>query len=272
MVVNWKKHCEKVYSTKLLATKEISDKKRINQQEIMFVKYLLTIGKDKLECFNEWLHLKNGVAHEFKKDTEQQVIQFKYVYNAALRVSNEILNKEITNVEIYQEEIDYLNNLDAPVWMRQFWGIMLVNYKFKKQIYNNVKFSTTLRAWAFRQITELDQLVYSNHAQQLRNKEIELGERLINVYLSNDKKPMLCYTMDCCRNSGTPVLKIDDIQDSKQILKLITKSFKICSICGKHFTASSKSKREMCDDCYRKYRRKYKTEFERKKRNVQNCQ
>lgn len=272
MVVNWKKHCEKIYETKLLATKEISDKKRINQQEIMYVKYLTTLGKDKLECFNEWLHLKNGIAKEFKKDTEQQVIQFKYVYNAAMRVSNEILNKDISKVEIFQEEIDFINNLNAPVWMRQYWGIMLVNYKFQKQIYNNVKFSPTLRAWAFRQITGLNQLRYSNHAQQLRDKEIELGVRLINVYMSNDKKSMICYTMDCCKSSGTPVLEINDIQDSKEILKLITKSYKICNVCGKHFVSGAKSKREMCDSCYKKYRRKYKTEFERKKRKAVNAQ
>ena len=42
-----------------------------------------------------------------------------------------------------------------------------------------------------------------------------------------------------------------------------------CSVCGEDFEVSSKSKRNMCDKCYKEYRRKQKTEAMRKLRNKQ---
>lgn len=44
---------------------------------------------------------------------------------------------------------------------------------------------------------------------------------------------------------------------------------RICSVCGEEFEISSKSKRKMCDGCYKEYRRKQKTEAMRKLRSKQ---
>lgn len=269
MIINWKKHCEKVRETRLLSTKDVSDKKKTYEQEVMFVKYLLFIGKDKTACFAEWSRIKNGIAHEFKKDIEQQLIQFRYIYNAALRTSDELLMANLEPVVIYQEEVDYLNSLNAPSWMKQYWAIMLVNYKFQKQLFPKVKYNATLRAWAFRQIKGIQQR-YSNHAESIRKQEEAIGTKIINSYVYNDRKARIYYNMSCCQESGTPALELKDIDEAKKILTLISKNSKVCSVCGKHFTINSKTKRDLCDNCYKKYRRTYKTEFERKRRSARN--
>ena len=54
--------------------------------------------------------------------------------------------------------------------------------------------------------------------------------------------------------------KLTEVDD---FLKLVQPPSSVCVACGREFTLSSYTKRDMCDDCYKSYRKKYCVEKKR---------
>ena len=52
---------------------------------------------------------------------------------------------------------------------------------------------------------------------------------------------------------------VNTLDDVCQVLDVIRPDVRKCSVCGCEFPLGAKTKRDMCDSCYRKYRRGYKT-------------
>ena len=267
MIINWKKQCQKIDDSKIISKIDPADKKIHLQQEIYYIKFLIINGSDYDECYEKWKLIKNGIANNFENDIEQQKIEFKKLYNRAQKISENIF-KENKVVNIYKEEIDYFNSLQAPMWVKQYWLAMLVYYKFQKTMHKEVKYSSTIRSWAFRQVNEVLNHQYSNHSEAIRKYELNNGSKIIMVdtrYIKKKKQTYVVYNMPCCKNSGDVVAVCSDIEEVSSLFDLL-KNQKQCEACGMFFDFSGKTKRNVCETCYKKQRRVYKTVFERSRR------
>ena len=259
MIVDWAKQCKKIHDTKIISTDDPADNKKRYMQEIVYLCYLKNVlNKNEYECFKEWKEIQNGVAQIFKDDDEQQLIEFNAMYKKTnqSKYLNIDCKNELKPIKLYRPEIDFLNSLDAPVWVKQYWLCLLVYYKFDVQIHKRVQKTRTLNAWAIRQTNykkkeygAICQDVIAKHKQKNNTKKIiQDSQRGIN-----EKYPV--YKPDFIRYKGKVMYTCTDINEIQNLLFLIKNNTKYCEICGREFEVSSKTKRKICEICYKKYRK-----------------
>ena len=151
------------------------------------------------------------------------------------------------------------------MWVKQYWLCLLVYYKFMKQKYNRVQKTKTLNSWAIRQ-TEFKDKRYGGVCQ----------DRIAKYKKSVEKSPIIDYTKTAgeqyptykpsfIKTKGKIVYLCNDINNIQEVLALLSPNFRICETCGKEFTISSKTKRKICDECYKKYRKQRISQYFPKK-------
>lgn len=273
MIVDWKLNCEHINRTKTLTDQDPSDAKYKYKQELIYLKYLMNIKKmDKQKCYREWLKITNGTASIFRTDKLGCNAQFNKMYQKANNYSYTKLNyaKRLEPIHIYKQEIDFLNNLDAPLWVRQYWACLLFYYKFESQNTQRVQKSTTLNTWCIKH-TDIKTKRYGSKCQdiiaQYKNK---LNIKVINDYIKIGRDHYSSYKPDFIQTDGEVIYTAKTINEIDKFLKLIKPSMNICTKCGKEFIKTPRTQRTICEECYYKHRREIKNNCDRKRRNKQN--
>ena len=261
MIVDWKKTCEYIHRKKELLTDDPTDNKHKLKQEIMYLKYLKEIiGLNKEDSYREWKKIKNGLASKFMDDELDQKSQFLNLYAfLSKKTFKTILTfKDIEPVIIYEDEIEYLNNLQVPLWAKQYWFCLLFYYKFENQVSKVVYKSSSLNSWSMQNIS-VSGRNYGAYQMKLAEYRIQTGKNIIQMYTPGRKDKYPSYVPSFIKFAGKPAYIAHDINEVQQALKLLKDFPRYCNICGKTFFASSKCKRECCDECYKIIRRKNKT-------------
>lgn len=275
MIVDWKKTCESIYKNKELLSSDPTDNKHKTKQEIMYLKYLKEIiGLNKENIFQEWKKIKNGLAFKFSDDEIDQKCQFLKLYASLQKKTfKTVLSfKEIEPVTIYEDEIEYLNNLQVPLWAKQYWLCLLFYYKFESQVSKVVYKSPSLNSWSMNN-TEVSGRNYGAYQMKLAEYRAKTGKNIIQMYTPGrlDKYPS--YVPSFIKFAGKPAYIAHDIDEIQQVIKLLKDFPRYCNICGKTFFASSKCQRECCDECYVALRKskiaKNAREYKRKQKVIQ---
>ena len=257
MILDWAKQCKKIHTTKEISRDDPADNKQHYAQEIVYLCYLrYVLKKTEVECYKEWKEIKNGVASVFKDDEEQLLIEFNSMYKKTNSKRYMSLNytTELDPVTIYNAEILFLNRVNAPIWVKQYWLCLLVYYKFMAQRYNRVQKTKTLNAWAIRQ-SEYKHKDYGGICQDQiarYNKTIKKPAILDYTKISTERYSI--YKPGFLKTKGKVKCTCNDINDIQQLFTLLKSNYKKCDICGKKFEVNSKTKRTICEKCYRKYR------------------
>lgn len=275
MILDWAKQCEKIHSTKELSRDDPSDNKRHYMQEVVYLCYLKNVlGKNEVECYKEWKKIKNGIASIFADDEEQLLIEFVSMYRRAENKKYTGINyvTPLEPVPIYNTEINFLNSADVPIWVKQYWLCLLVFYKFMRQKYQRIQKTKLLNAWAIRQ-TDYKKKNYGGNCQDTiaqYNKSLESPAILDFTRTSTEHFPT--YVPNFIRNKGKVAYLCSDINNIKEAFNLLTSNYKICDICGQKFIVNSKTKRTICEDCYKKYRKKRILDFvdQKDQKNIKN--
>jgi len=263
MILDWYSYCETVHSTKKLLTKDPADHKSLFKQEIFYVRYLIYKKHyTKLQCYTEWRKIKNGRANILKKDPDQLAIEFFNIYQAANRINR--IPGPLSEIIIFKDEVDYLNSLQVPKWIKEFWMAELIYYKFATQIYSQVELTPTVLSWCLRQVTDLkaSNRTFFDHRDQIGKYNAQFEVIKINNLNNHEYNIMTPKFLNT--DNKSPVLIINNLDQIKTGIKLIKDNYEICENCGKKFIKSSKSQTQLCTGCYKKYRRKYKTEKQKK--------
>ena len=269
MILDWAKHCEKIYNTKELSRDDPADNKRHFAQEIIYLCYLRDVlGKNELQCYKEWKKITNGVASIFKDDEEQLLIEFNSLYKKSLGKKYQSINysKKLNPVNIYNAEILFLNKLNVPMWVKQYWLCLLVYYKFMIQKYNRVQKTKTLNSWAIRQ-TEYKVKNYGGVCQdKIASYKVNSSKPIIKDYNKASNETYPTYVPAFLKKKGKIKYVCDDIDQIKDILQLLKPTCKKCEVCGKKFPVNPKTKRNLCEKCYKKYRIQRIVEFSQNKK------
>ena len=268
MIVDWARNGAEVYQTKRLTLNDFSDNKTSLRQEIMYIKYLHeALHLDKENCRKEWEQLANGSAMKNWDDPEGQRLFFSFLWS---RATSEQYNKfqctsRLQPVIFYQEELDYLNSLEAPMWVKQYWCAMLIYYKFQKQNlpdeYPFVQRTWLVSLWALS-LTSSKEKRYSNLqdviAQWQMRQSLPVMQYDIRDTINLYRPAFIC-------DDGTVVAQIDNIDEVQSVTNLILDQIH-CINCGTWFTRNFHCRRKLCPKCYNEIRREYKTRKDRERR------
>lgn len=261
MIIDWVDNNNRIFKTKQLADEDASDRKISFRQEIVYIAFLVNEKKyTREQCFKEWRRLKNGQASHFADDKEQQQIAFDRVWN---KVQDERAQARYTAkilpITIFKSEIDFINGLDAPLWMRQYWAALLFYYKFAIQFYPTVQKSTSLNAWCLRHTVYKKKNYGGNCQDLLSEKQRKLGNGIIqnNMPVGKDRYPTYVPLFLAADKSTDVVQTFARLNQIDEFLALIKPPSAICTMCGKEFTLSSYTKRQVCEECYKAYRTQY---------------
>ena len=263
MIVDWAKHCENIFTTKMLAREDPSDNKSYHKQEIIYLKFLRDVGGySDSQCFQEWKALKNGTAAEAGGSDDATL---KYTYDrirdqSVFMYKQVEYKKRLAPVHIYQKEVDFLNGIDAPVWIRQYWLVLLVYYKFVSQLYSRVYKSPTLNSWSIRQTEYKDKRFGSKCQDKISKCQIDMGEEImiISLPLRGEKHPS--YVPKFIETEGAVARMVVSMENVGEALDLIQGMVGTCTECGATFPKNPKTKRNLCEKCYRKMRLEYFTQ------------
>lgn len=255
VILDWKNYCEKVYKTKKFDRDDPSDNKSLFSQEAHYMKHLLLLGLTPRQINDEWLKLKNGMAHVFRDDPEMQQITFLKVYKSAEQIPDSIMEREYVPIRIYESESSFINNLDAPLWVKQYWYAMLIYWKFAAQYGKKVEINATLCNWALRQ-TDLVSTYYGHHQTQIgRYNQYEEGKFVLSSSVDSRRKSRYYWFSWLKNTTEDNFCEIKNLDKTKNAINNIISSKCVCPVCKRKFKPSIKQKTPLCPSCYLKKRR-----------------
>lgn len=255
MIIDWINTCDIIYKTNHILETDQSERKIKLRQEIVYIRYLREYKHlNKMGSFNKWKILHGGIADLIGEDENELEYRFDLLWTSSLnqKYNTKEYNTEIKPITIYQSEVDFLNNLDAPLWIKQYWGALLFYYKFESQKTSVVYKNSTINAWCIRH-TCFKSKNYGGNCQDIIAKyKKQNSVDIIKDYIVASTpayKPMFAV------NDGEVFGKYVNIDEIDQFINSIQQGFKKCELCGSSFKISSKTKRKICDLCYIKKRR-----------------
>ena len=248
MIFNWYQNCNTVWQNKHYTDNDAYDHKTIRKQETYLIRYFISVCKYSVDAtYERWLMVSGGTADLFKHDEEQCRLEFNALLKAARKIPTDGFNSEKVFVRLYQHEIDYLNQLDAPLWVRQYWLGMLFWYKYVDLQYPQVKASVSVEGWIFRQIDQ-------EHEFKYKHTEINSWSRKNGIPFKKDvaKSGPIIKADWTGRREGENkvVLVIKDPSEFIDHFNLLVSGTKVCKVCGRRFDFSSKTKRDICEKCW----------------------
>ena len=268
MIVDWIKHCQKIDYTHRLDRDDPSDNKIYFKQEVAYIRFLINQGNNYDQCKDKWLQLENGVAAQFRHDKEQLSVQFHRTYAKAKSKSYSFMDGAhmLEPVPLYLSEVKRINSLKASKWVKEYFLVLLIYSKFMYQKKERAEYSTTLVNWALRQVSDKSRTFrsYRDAREMVADVIMKSKPRPIRFSPIKQHERYTTYSIPFCCWEGVVVGAIDSIEDLRhKIFGIIRDDFGVCVNCGATFRINSKTKTELCPQCYKAFRRKYKTAKDR---------
>ena len=269
MIVDWFENCQKIYKTGTLTTEDPSDRKIVHRQEIVYLVFLRTVlHKSEEECYNMWRAIRNGTASIYARDEEQLRNRFCLAYNKSQqkKYADIKLDAPLVPVVIYKEEVDFLDDLDAPRWVKQYWAALLLYYKFAGQTTGRVQKSSALNAWCIRHV-DYKKKNYGGKCQDIIAKyKMQAGRQIILDFPARMTESYPCYRPAFIKYRGTPVLVCRNVGEVDRLMNMIPDSTRACLRCGTRFSVTARTQRSLCSACYKLQRLRDKALSESRRR------
>ena len=225
-------------SEKILAGGGYTTKAHQTFEQIMLFAYLREKGYSKDEIFGLWIKTDSLLLQKIGDDKDQRDKYFGKLFADSTKYKIEKGNQ----IDIYQSEIDFINNMEVSMWIKQYVLAMLCIYKWYGKewcVYND----------------KIKRFCYS--CTDVKREKSDFYTNLLFKCLQ-EYKPYIIRTMN-----GKTVFKFKCILE-EDILAHISNPRKICDIykllkcekvcvkCGKPFTYGPHGKHlKICGDCYR---------------------
>ena len=113
-------------SEKILAGGGYTTKAHQTFEQIMLFAYLREKGYSKDEIFSLWIKTDSLLLQKIGDDKDQRDKYFGKLFADSTKYKIEKGNR----IDIYQSEIDFINNMEVSMWIKQYVLAMLCVYKW----------------------------------------------------------------------------------------------------------------------------------------------
>ena len=252
-IFDWAENSEKIlagggYTTKVHQTFE----------QIMLFAYLREKGYSKDEIFDLWVKTDSLLLQKIGDDKDQRDKYFGKLFADSTKYKIEKGNR----IDIYQSEIDFINNMEVSMWIKQYVLAMLCVYKWYGKewcVYND----------------KIKRFCYScTDVKNERDRHIRMLYNCIlkyKPYYVNSRNNFSSIKVLFLDNSGE-CFQMSSPRDICNFFYLL-KNESVCSICGKTYEYNFHNVGlHLCDNCYKKERIKkqnlYKKQHQRQISNI----
>ena len=268
--INKKINCER-----MLKTGKFQSEHWHADECVWLIKYLRTKKKSEKEVFEKWKFFWKQHKPEYDDD------DFKQNYKSFSGNATTVLLKDYPKTVVYQDEIDYINSLPLPLWMRQYVYILLIHskttcndkydhlpyadYHWWLSIKNN--HSSDHKAALAVRLKELGiiKIVHVKEDYELLPEIDEFGNLIgyeRNASVINDR---LQFCLPVVIKHQDNKIVYDTIVDALGDINKINDAYR-CDICGKKFRINTRTQRYICDECWNNKRKNQSKLLMRKKR------
>ena len=273
MIFNWEANCERILNTHEYSMRDKWEKKMCARQQIVLMRYLTDKGWPKEDIRKLWDQIPNPTLDQCA--FEDKDIVFNKIFLLSTRCGL-VKSTKRSKIFFYQDEIDYLNNLDCPRWLRIYFAGLTTLWKsrFPKvrltQYINN--YIMTYTGKTTYENCEEPILATNRRLDFFRIKYLQCtdtphaGLPTRSRYFKYIRVMPEVFTPIEDTKKGTPILVIDSMEDFGQVVELISERQKKCSQCDKPYDCSEHKKNTLCPECQKKNRRAYKTAYMAKTR------
>lgn len=270
-----------INSKRMLESNEFQTRHFHNDEMLWLITYLRKVKKlDEQSIFAKWVPFylkKEGVTPEYARDV------FKPFWD---RSKTFYLRANYKEAAINQKEISYINSLPIPKWVKQYFFMLLIHTRVTDNIYyDSLPFEeyhwyldTTNHNYDDMKKTIMK---YANEYGFVKNIKIkEVYDTLDDVtddgwQIASDYGQKVIYVdkFEICSPAYDESEEFDyiyeSILDALEDMNDLIHNRSICSKCGKEFAFNPKSKRHVCDECWKQERQaiknKYRDEWRKRK-------
>lgn len=226
-------------SEKILAGGGYTTKAHQTFEQIMLFAYLREKGYSKDEIFSLWIETDSLLLQKIGDDKDQRDKYFGKLFADSTKYKIEKGNR----IDIYQSEIDFINNMEVSMWIKQYVLAMLCVYKWYGKewcVYND----------------KIKRFCYScTNIKKERDKNTKSLFEMNNKYSAywiNTRNSFVSFKMLFSVNSQNKniVKTIISPRSVNELFNLL-KTEKICVNCGKVFIYDGHNMHiNVCKKCY----------------------
>ena len=227
-------------SEKILAGGGYTSKVHQTFEQIMLFAYLREKGYSKDEIFSLWIKTDSLLLQKIGDDKDQRDKYFGKLFADSTKYKIEKGNR----IDVYQSEIDFINNMEVSMWIKQYVLAMLCIYKWYGKewcVYND----------------KIKRFCYScTSTKKERDTNTQALFQCLDCYhpyIVNGRDIFLSFKM-LTKEDGLIIKSIKQPRDCNKLFNLLTTE-RVCKNCNKVFIYSKiNARRTLCDECYKKYR------------------
>ena len=263
MIFNWKANSIKILQTGEYSRGDKWERKKEYSQQLFLCAYLSSLGWSKEKIFEKWKSIPTKEMKDGVIDEDEYEGRFRLIYERAMgkKYSNSFTLDYDKEHVIYQEEIDAINALDTTYVFRKYLFNLLCLEKFYRDAEGKFEITNDIRAYCFYHANKGK--LYANSVGNMISSNIKAGRPLETFCV----RGWIYGKLSFYRKNGTEVLKFKDPSEIiGKSYDLIKEPCGICPKCGKAFIKNGYTKREICEDCYKKVRQQNKNEYKKIKR------
>lgn len=238
-IFDWNENSEKI-----LRGEGYSTYHSLFREQVAVIRYLLDRGKTKEEIFEIW---KSTSPKEILyADTEEEKWEF---FGRVWRKAKKWVNRLYPPIQIYQEEMDFINGMDVTPWVREYVLVLLCIYKYYGQTW--CAYTNRIKCFCYSQ-------TYVKIEREQYTLKLCDCIKEYNPYTTVIHDCNVAFKINFAQCLGTRLATIKNPSEVQKLFPYL-KNEKVCACCGALFTYNSgRIKRTICDECYRKERNRKK--------------
>lgn len=227
-------------SKKILAGGGYTTKVHQTFEQIMLFAYLRERGYSKDEIFSLWIETDSLLLQKIGDDKDQRDKYFGKLFADSTKYKIEKGNR----IDIYQSEIDFINNMEVSMWIKQYILAMLCIYKWYGKewcVYND-----KIKRFCY----SCTNIKRENNSSN--SKILSKCYNLYNPYTIRYKDCTVVFKSNILTKNGV-ISTIYEPREINSILSLL-RCEKKCERCGKLYEYNYHNKHlSLCKTCYTIY-------------------
>ncbi len=225
------------------------------KEDLWFCKFLKTVCNYSYEhSFFLW---KQIYESRYGKTENQRFVKkqfFRYWSNC------DFVNLDECGVTITQKDIDFVNSFDIKDWQKKYVLVLVAYYRLRKK--------TEIGEMAFppkklmRYVKRADRHMRSDNDLDILNSllvdkgiVVQNTKKKIDPY-DGEEFEYHTYSLNMPKDGNdSPVIIVDELDDVPNSFRFI-ENYRVCQNCGEKFAIGPKTKRMICEKCWKEKEKK----------------